>query len=84
MSLLAASDAAYNKELSLISHFILHLGFDPGYAKLGEPYCRSEIHTFEFFFFFSQSQLMKMYASHLVGSFISLKSYKVVVWSWHD
>lgn len=34
MSLLAASAAAYNKELSLISHFILHLGFDPGYAEL--------------------------------------------------
>lgn len=34
MSLLAASAAAYNKELSLISHFILHLGFDPGDAKL--------------------------------------------------
>lgn len=34
MSLLAASAAAYNKELSLISNFILHLGFDPGYAKL--------------------------------------------------
>lgn len=35
MSLLAGSAAAYNKELSLISHFILNLGFDPGYAKLG-------------------------------------------------
>lgn len=34
MSLLAASAAAYNKELSRISHFILHLRFDPGDAKL--------------------------------------------------
>lgn len=32
MSLLAASAAAYNKELSLISHLVLHLGFDPDYA----------------------------------------------------
>lgn len=33
MSLLAASAAAYNKELSLISHFILHLRFDQGYTE---------------------------------------------------
>lgn len=33
MSLLAASAAAYNKELSVISHFIFHLGFNLGYTK---------------------------------------------------
>lgn len=45
MSLLAASAAAFNKELSLISHFILHLGFDPGWlCKLGLVGLR---HTFE-------------------------------------
>lgn len=33
MSLLAASATAYNKELSQISHFILHLRFG-GYVKL--------------------------------------------------
>lgn len=34
MSLLAASAAAYNKKLSLRSHFVLHLGFDPRKTKL--------------------------------------------------
>lgn len=52
MSLLAASAAAYNKELSLISHFILHLGFDPGYAKLEALLtCWTEIEIFEFLLF---------------------------------
>lgn len=46
MSLLAASASAYNKGLSLISHSILHLGFDPGFGKLEEPFCWIEIHTF--------------------------------------
>lgn len=49
MSLLAASAAAaYNKELSLISPFILHLGFDPGYVT--KPFCFIWDTYFSFFF----------------------------------